>query len=759
MCELESSIPRCEDAARVLMSCHEDFVKLMELIRMQSSMSSKASLAWEVKKGSNAVKPVVVKALERMAKSPPIPLEKGDQMRPSSPTVETYPRHEKLSLPRKPKRSPSETKLLSEQRLDMVNANKHAIESARLSRIRMAAERMEHVTSRNATSRKKQEDMMWAKLARADRLKQAHLRWIVTKAGTENTKVDEINFIQTLMHQDRKIELQQRLDHVAVRRENLLRQIKDKASLKAESIRAVAKAKEEQLEHRLHEIQKRHEGVQARRLKYQQERKMKRKQKRLLESHASLEASMERTMQQNAQRLRDRMRSLTKHRVKDVTSNTTQLVSNVLSILREIHNCIDHTNDEALNAKLQELTGMIKPHLLGELAHHPCRPLLASLAHIPTLKWVSKATMATALRILFSLAAALRLNVECLLTDNQVLPLVDVLVWALQHWDRNEVLLWALPMVTLCVGQASSPKLQVIREDIVRYIVNVGILFRIADRFALVAVAQYDDLFRLMLHFLAALTSSSPQRRNQIARSITDLRLPLVKIFKVTGLHGILTLLLSSFPVQAFHDSTGVPPPFHTLSCVILHVLNNIAVFDLPWFQAAIGSPTNQPTFLNLVGVVLTNTTTWKNMDDLLAELFRLLGYYALNCPHHQETLRWGDVNVIQRLTCLPFQYFIDARLKDSLFPTLISVCWGDDDNTSLLEMEVNTIMLVVFLKKYVQAAKSNKTRSSPSSIQPIAVDGPDETPPWWHLAQRLPLDVWDEAIQYFESRHDDAET
>ncbi|CAK4619346.1 unnamed protein product [Aphanomyces euteiches] len=139
------------------------------------------------------------------------------------------------------------------------------------------------------------------------------------------------------------IQLQQRLDHVAVRRENLLRQIKDKASLKAESIRAVAKAKEEQLEHRLHEIQKRHEGVQARRLKYQQERKMKRKQKRLLESHASLEASMERTMQQNAQRLRDRMRSLTKHRVKDVTSNTTQLVSNVLSILRELHHCIDHT--------------------------------------------------------------------------------------------------------------------------------------------------------------------------------------------------------------------------------------------------------------------------------------------------------------------------------------------------------------------------------------------------------------------------------
>ncbi|RLO08050.1 hypothetical protein DYB28_004323, partial [Aphanomyces astaci] len=187
---------------------------LMECIRMQSSMSSKSSVAWEVKKGSQwsqLGKPTtgaVVQALERIAKttspppdavpSPPfvsssLVMIKPNSARPasspsptddrgaSSPHVVPM-RHQKLSLPRKPKRSPSETKLLSEQRLDTVTANKHAIESARVG------------------------DMMWAKLARADRLKQAHLRWIVSKAGSENTKVDEINFIQTLMHQDRKME-------------------------------------------------------------------------------------------------------------------------------------------------------------------------------------------------------------------------------------------------------------------------------------------------------------------------------------------------------------------------------------------------------------------------------------------------------------------------------------------------------------------------------------------------------------------------
>ncbi|RHY11460.1 hypothetical protein DYB36_003007, partial [Aphanomyces astaci] len=199
MCELESSTSHCEDAARVLQSCHDDFIKLMECIRMQSSMSSKSSVAWEVKKGSQwsqLGKPttgVVVQALERIAKTtspPPASVPPASSPSPASPTDDrgassphVVPmRHQKLSLPRKPKRSPSETKLLSEQRLDTVTANKHAIESARVG------------------------DMMWAKLARADRLKQAHLRWIVSKAGSENTKVDEINFIQTLMHQDRKME-------------------------------------------------------------------------------------------------------------------------------------------------------------------------------------------------------------------------------------------------------------------------------------------------------------------------------------------------------------------------------------------------------------------------------------------------------------------------------------------------------------------------------------------------------------------------
>ncbi|KAF0693348.1 Aste57867_15680 [Aphanomyces stellatus] len=782
MCELESSTPRCEEAARVLVSCHEDFVKLVERIQMQSRMSSKASLAWEVKKGSNVVKPTVVKALERMAKSfSPVELvtEKPDSSRPASPApsstdtvVQELAMHQKLSLPRKPKRSPSETKLLSEQRLDTVNANKHAIESARLSRIRMAAERMQDVTSRNLTSRKKQKDLMWEKLARADRLKQAHLRWIVTKAGSENTKVDEINFIQTLMHQDRKIELQQRLDHVAVRRENLLRQIKDKASLKAESIRAAAKAKEEQLELRLHEIQKRHEGVQARRLKYQQEKNAKGKKRRgqqkrhnhvaieSLQHPSTLEASMENTMRKNAQRLRDRMRALTKH---GFPHSMPPLTDHIDDILRQLHRHIDAANDSGLHSVLQTMPA-------SDIVH-PCRSLLKTLAHVPTLRWASKPTIATALRLLLALSAPFHPHVDVLLADNLVLPLVDVLVWALQHWDRNDVLLWALPMVSLCLGPVSSSKLETIRDDVIRYIVNVGILFRIADRFALVspAVTQQTDLFRLTLYFLVALTNSpsAMHRRQLVPRTMADLRVPLVKIFKTTGLLGIVSLLLMSFPFQLYIEMgtatqpSSPSPHLLTLSALILRALNNIAAFDVAWFQATLGSATHQQTFLHLVHAVLaataaarTDTTSPSSMDDVLTELLHLIGFYALKSPPHQESLRLsldGAENIIQRVATLPFQFFSETRYKDILFPTLIAMCWKSDENTAILEADMNCIMLVVYLRRHLAASTTALEAWTNESTKKTEVDPADKARR--HLAARFPMDMWDDAMCYFDAR------
>ncbi|KDO22675.1 hypothetical protein SPRG_10990 [Saprolegnia parasitica CBS 223.65] len=766
MCELESIPSRCEDAAR-----------LLELIQMQTKSSTQKSLAWEVKKGSNADKPTVAKALEHMAKVYPRSTPKsthhhhrrnstssnGSDPRSKAkprpvPAPASSPKYQpKLSLPRKPKRSPSETKLLSEQRLDTVTANKHAIESARLSRIRLAAERMQHVTSRNASSRKKQEQLMWAKLDRADRLKEAHLRWIVTKAGSENTKVDEINFIQSMIHQDRKIELQQRLDHVASRREIVLDEIKKKASLKAASIRALAKAKEASLTQKIHDIQRRHEGVQARRLSYQQAKKPRRPrsshpQEKMAQHLLSLETSMARTMNKNAQRLRDRMKAHTKHGFQGpVPAHAPTLAAQVQGLVQSLASPSD------VDKGLADVSRFLQSTTDGDAALHLFRKLRGLTLTVRALTYAQRSgnaeTMVSALRVLLLVCGGQRTNVECLLADNLVLPLVDVLRWGLTVTDdddgRHTVLLWAFPAVAMTLVSPSSPKMDMVRQDVIRYIVNSGILFRIVDKLAQVPTppAEGDESFRLLVscvHFLAALTTTCTKT---LVVSMADLRLPLVKILKSTGLVGIVAALVSWFPLQLFHDchESTVTPSSVAFATLVLHVLNNIARLDLVWFQDTLGSPLNQPTFLHLVASVLNKHQTDRCLDDLVVQVVVLLGHYALRHASHQETLRWGHVSMIQRLTNLPFAFFCEPRFKDALFPTLIAICDGDADNCVILETDVHCMLLVAYLRRLKSSQQAMDVHARPSGNVQIEA--------WFHVAERLPIELWDDALAFFEAR------
>ncbi|OQR93385.1 S phase cyclin A-associated protein in the endoplasmic reticulum [Achlya hypogyna] len=783
MCELESIPSRCEDAARVLQACRDDFIKLLELIQMQTKSSTQKSLAWEVKKGSNADKPTVAKALEHMAKVYPRAAHKashhhhrrgsvsstGSDSRPkpkapimsallcrhisrphrrpaASPTYQP-----KLSLPRKPKRSPSETKLLSEQRLDTVTANKHAIESARLSRIRLAAERMEHVTSRNASSRQKQEQLMWAKLDRADRLKAAHLRCIVSKAGSENTKVDEINFIQHMIYQDRKIELQQRLEHVASRRETVLDEIKKKASLKAESIRAAAAAKEASLTQKIDAIQRRHEGVQARRLSYQQAKKPRRARRshpreKMAQHLLSLETRMARTMNKNAQRLRERLKAHTRHATSaPAPPHPPRLAAQLDALLQSVASAPPADVERPVRALARFLQAT--PH--ADVASHVVRQLQGLPLLVRTLTQAQRGghtdAMAAVLRVLLQLGGGA--NAEALVAENLAVPLVDALRWVLTAADATAVLPWAFPAAALPLATPSSPKMDMVRQDLIRYMVNSGLLFRVVEKLgATPTPAEGDDAFRLLVacvHFLAALTTTCTKT---LVLVVADLRLPLVKILKSTGLAGVVAALLNWFPLPLFHDCHDAPlgPGDVAFATLVLHVLNNIARLDLVWFQATLGSPLHQPTFLQLAASVLHKHRADRGLDELVLQLVALLGRYALCHPAHQETLRWGHVSVLERLATLPFAFFCDPRYKDVLLPTLIAICDGDDENRRILANDVSCLVLVVYLRKLKALQQAMEGNAWPS--------GTVQTQAWFHVAERLPVELWDQAIAFLEA-------
>ena len=54
---------------------------------------------------------------------------------------------------------------------------------------------------------------------------------------------------------------------------------------------------------------------------------------------------------------------------------------------------------------------------------------------------------------------------------------------------------------------------------------------------------------------------------------------------------------------------------------------------------------------------------------------------------------------VLQQLCLLPFQYFSDPALVDILFPTLISCCYKNAENSAILEQEMSCELLAHFLE------------------------------------------------------------
>ncbi len=66
-------------------------------------------------------------------------------------------------------------------------------------------------------------------------------------------------------------------------------------------------------------------------------------------------------------------------------------------------------------------------------------------------------------------------------------------------------------------------------------------------------------------------------------------------------------------------------------------------------------------------------------------------------------------MTAIQRISSLPFNYFCDKKLKDILFPTLISITYLNNRNLEILYKEINLEMLIIYLKEKIQLEPINE--------------------------------------------------
>lgn len=81
------------------------------------------------------------------------------------------------------------------------------------------------------------------------------------------------------------------------------------------------------------------------------------------------------------------------------------------------------------------------------------------------------------------------------------------------------------------------------------------------------------------------------------------------------------------------------------------------------------------------------------------------MGYFALRNAKNQEVMLWGKSpqTPIQKLCALPIQYFTEPKYKHILFPTLVTICYENKNNTHVMQQEMSTLPLVEFIKEQNQ--------------------------------------------------------
>jgi len=144
----------------------------------------------------------------------------------------------------------------------------------------------------------------------------------------------------------------------------------------------------------------------------------------------------------------------------------------------------------------------------------------------------------------------------------------------------------------------------------------------------------------------------------------------------------IATLLLTlNDPFKASlagEQTLLLPQTVLSLTIISIKALNNMIRMDCRMIQKLLTVDHSETLYhlLNFLLVYCEANLSVEDADDvreLLHETLLFIGYYCLLHEENQNMLQRGENSILQKLCNLPLMYFMDKRLKDILFPTLIS--------------------------------------------------------------------------------------
>ncbi|KAL0489884.1 S phase cyclin A-associated ER protein [Acrasis kona] len=343
---------------------------------------------------------------------------------------------------------------------------------------------------------------------------------------------------------------------------------------------------------------------------------------------------------------------------------------------------------------LQELLKLVSPKTsLNDYEVLKQEECIDSLISLCTSESTSK--LVTARDLSYQILNLLVLPGTTYLTTNLLmLPLLQTLydVLMLPYELRlNQAPLMEIIGKELCADVKGTEDQKTIKEETINFMLTLGIPEEVLNSLRLNSSLPY-------LKLLEAVT----QTRKFTHRDSPDM----------------IHVLMGSLLQLKNKDATEMSEEGLNMFIQIFKILNNLCITDLDHVQMQLGTE----TFLSELSYVLPHALGFccneiadvidKNetdvrgqaIRDLLSETILLIGFFTTQNNKNQEMVQHSngrDVSLLQRLCSLPIQYFTDPRYKQVLMPTLVCICYENNDNKDILECEMSTDMLVSFIKNY----------------------------------------------------------
>ncbi|DBA76621.1 TPA: hypothetical protein ACH3X2_008668 [Trebouxia sp. C0005] len=279
------------------------------------------------------------------------------------------------------------------------------------------------------------------------------------------------------------------------------------------------------------------------------------------------------------------------------------------------------------------------------------------------------------------------------------------------------------------------------RDHVIGYILACGTAHRLNELFSLFdkpqgeKAAPFPSFVVQALHLLQALTSQlepSPLQADTKRRTTPSYGTSIILTLKEVGLAGMLSLLTavllhataSGSPASSEPDYTALPHNFCAVAELVLRVISNAALLDLPCLQRLLGSADLRIEIFHVISFLLMFATRqWTHSKDqvtgLMREVLLFVGLFAVSEPRNQSVLLWGKAPTAVHKLCLLSQSLQDDfQMANSLDCTLLAVCASNYRVCEVMHEHLDLDRLNTYVHNCLEGSRELPEADAPQAEQ-----------------------------------------